>query len=303
MTPLEMTVAAVRRASRLAMAVRAEFSADIVSDKGAGDPVTVADWGAQAIICRALQMHDPTTPIIGEENLELLGRDPATLETVTRFVDRVHPATSTQVAEWISAGSARTHDGRCWTVDPIDGTKGFVRGDQFAIAVALIEDGRPIIAVLGCPAYRGGMLFAAEAGNGSTANDKPIRVSDLRDPSQARLTESVERWTDHSSHDRIAKTLGITKPPLRLDSQVKHGAIAAGHSDILLRLRTDPTYRETVWDHAAGTLIVTEAGGRVTDFDGDEIDFSEAPYLSIARGIVVTNGHLHDATLAAIARD
>ena len=116
--------------------------------------------------------------------------------------------------------------------------------------------------------------------------------------------ESVE--AAHSSHDRhqaIADVLGVTKPSFRIDSQCKYGAVARGQASIYLRLPTSDTYREKIWDHAAGWMVVTEAGGRVSDIHGKDLDFSIGRKLEDNRGVVATNRHLHDAVLASNRRD
>jgi 3'(2'), 5'-bisphosphate nucleotidase len=131
----------------------------------------------------------------------------------------------------------------------------------------------------------------------------PIRVTALDDPSAARFVESVESGhSDHAAHESLARALGINRPSVRLDSQAKYGAVARGDAAIYLRLPSpkSPDYRERIWDHAAGAIIVEEAGGRVTDALGAELDFSQGRKLESNRGIVASNGHLHPAILRAI---
>ncbi len=100
----------------------------------------------------------------------------------------------------------------------------------------------------------------------------------------------------------MVHALGITQPSLRLDSQAKYGVVARGDAAIYLRLPSPrtPEYRERIWDHAAGALIVEEAGGRVTDALGTDLDFSRGRQLSQNRGIVVSNGFLHSVILDEI---
>jgi len=86
---------------------------------------------------------------------------------------------------------------------------------------------------------------------------------------------------------------------LRVDSQAKYAMVARGDAEIYLRLpRGD--YVENIWDHAAGKILVEEAGGTVTDLTGRPLDFSHGPKLSENRGIVATNGRFHDQVIAAI---
>jgi len=87
-----------------------------------------------------------------------------------------------------------------------------------------------------------------------------------------------------------------------MDSQAKYSVMAAGDGDLLFRLLTkaQPDYREKIWDHAAGSLIIEEAGGRVSDLMGRPLDFTQGRSLTNNVGIVATNGHLHETALHAI---
>ena len=203
--------------------------------------------------------------------------------------------------------------GRFWTLDPIDGTKGFLRGDQYAVALALIEDGQVRLGVLGCPSLplvslqgQGGSLFVAVRGQGSAirgidrAEERKIRVADIANPSEALFCESFE--SAHSSHDdmgEIVKLLGVRRPPLRMDSQAKYGILARGDGTVYLRLPTKKAYVEKIWDHAAGCILVEEAGGKVTDLTGKPLDFSQGKTLVKNKGVIATNGKLHEVVLSA----
>jgi 3'(2'), 5'-bisphosphate nucleotidase len=96
--------------------------------------------------------------------------------------------------------------------------------------------------------------------------------------------------------------LGVQADPVPMDSQAKYAVLAAGGGDVILRLLSPsrPDYREKVWDQAAGSIVVEEAGGRVSDLDGKPLDFSHGRTLATNRGVLVTNGPLHDAFLAGL---
>ena len=133
------------------------------------------------------------------------------------------------------------------------------------------------------------------------ARDGNIRVNEQTDPGLIRFCESVE--AAHSSHGdaaRIADHLAITAPPARLDSQAKYAVVARGEAEAYLRLPRDSQYREKIWDHAAGLLVVTEAGGRVTDIFGNDLDFSLGYRLEKNRGVVATNTPVHENVLGSI---
>jgi 3'(2'), 5'-bisphosphate nucleotidase len=118
---------------------------------------------------------------------------------------------------------------------------------------------------------------------------------------EARFCESVE--SGHSDQDesaRIAALLGITSEPFRIDSQCKYATVARGDASIYLRMPTRADYREKIWDHAGGKLIVEAAGGTVTDINGRPLDFSHGRTLQENRGIVATSGNIHARVIDAI---
>lgn len=320
---IEFASQAVQVASQLVRSVQAEMLGESLT-KDDRSPVTVGDFVAQAVVARLLASHDSDIALVGEESAAAL-RDPAnraTLDRITGFVTRTFPdATNDLVCQWIDRGNDDAR-GRFWTLDPIDGTKGFLRGDQYAVALALIDGGEVQLGVLGCPNLAAnatadiggpGTLFLARRGEGSWAADlaapfagswQRIHVSDLDDPSQARLLRSVEAGHTHGGHiDQIAERLRVAAEPVRMDSQAKYAALAAGGGDAILRLISPsrPNYREKIWDQAAGSIVVEEAGGRVTDLDGKRLDFRQGTTLDANRGVLVSNARLHEPLLAAIA--
>lgn len=323
---LRFALDAVRKASALVKTVQAELVTAALT-KDDRSPVTVADYAAQALIGRLLDDAFPDDPLVGEEDSTGL-RTPeqaVVLERIVAFTGRVLPdATPEAVCRWIDRGSADSGE-RYWTVDPIDGTKGFVRGDQYAVALALVEGGVVQLGVLGCPNLDveylrsdgkteltggGGTLAAAARGEGTWIADlgggdfSRARVSDRTDPARARLLRSFE--TAHTNTGKIGELverLGVTASPVGLDSQAKYALLAAGRGDLLVRLLSSrqPDYREKVWDQAAGSIVVEEAGGRITDLHGSPLDFTAGRTLARNRGLLASNGLLHAAALAALA--
>jgi HAL2 family 3'(2'),5'-bisphosphate nucleotidase len=312
----EVAVGAVREAARLCRAVGAEISPEVLAKKDKS-PVTVADFGSQALIARALGEAFPDDPIIAEEDSAEL-RQPegaAILDQVLRHVRAVRAGGDTldavEVCRWIDRGGTSAYCDRFWTLDPIDGTKGFLRGEQYAVALALVLHGEVVVAALACPgldavfyAVRGEGAFVVPMEAEAEGEHQPpvqIRVGDRDDPAAVRFCESVE--SGHSAHGdaaSVADRLGITAAPLRMDSQAKYAVVARGEADIYLRLPTRADYREKIWDHAAGALIVDEAGGTVTDIHGQPLEFRHGRELIANRGVIVTNGRLHDRVLEAI---
>jgi 3'(2'), 5'-bisphosphate nucleotidase len=314
----QVAVAAVRQAAQLCETVRQTLVPEAI-EKNDKSPVTVADFGAQAIICRALAEAFPQDAVVGEEDAADL-RQPemaGPLATVTAQVQQ-HLATATaeDVLTWIDHGNGAVSS-RYWTLDPIDGTKGFLRGDQYAIALALVENGDLKVGVLGCPylSFDGGergLLFVAVRGEGavmmplSGGEPQPLQVVQDPQSAQFRFVESVESGHgNQSQQSAMAQAVGIQSPSMRMDSQAKYAAVAAGQAALYLRLPSPktPDYREKIWDHAAGTLVVQEAGGCVTDMNGKPLDFSKTARFEDNRGVVVSNGTIHAAVLAALAAE
>ncbi len=283
--------------------------------KGDHSPVTVADFATQAVVAAALTDSLGPLTMVGEEAAaELREPDNAALrDGVVELVrgERGADVTHDEVLAWIDLGGADGGSGRYWTLDPIDGTKGFLRGDQYAIALALIEDGEVVLGVLGCPNLPNadgsrGAVFAAAGGScsawyGGAHDPVPVRVSVPGSISEARFCESVESGhSDHGHAAQIAERLGITAPPHRIDSQCKYGAVARGDASIYLRLPTRADYREKIWDHAAGKFVVEQAGGRVTDVTGRPLDFRHGRTLAGNSGVIATEGSLHDQVVDAV---
>ena len=316
-TELAVAVSAVETASRLCIDVRSRTTTLEAVVKSDRSPVTVADFGSQAVMTLALAKAFANDLILAEEEAATLHLQTGLLENVR---DVVAPFTGRLTHEQLLAAVGRGSAappaaGRFWTMDPIDGTKGFLRNDQFAVALALIEDGKVVLGVLGCPVYAigadvaGGMLFYAvkddEAYERPLAGGKsvPLTACGAGVITRMRFCESLEpAHADHATHRRIAEILGIDRPPLRMDSQAKYGAIARGDADIYLRLPRDRDYREKIWDHAAGSFLVEQAGGTVTDFEGKSLDFSAGRHLANLPGIIACNREVHEPVLQAVRK-
>ncbi|KAI7329981.1 3'(2'),5'-bisphosphate [Hortaea werneckii] len=119
--------------------------------------------------------------------------------------------------------------------------------------------------------------------------------------SDATFCESVE--AGHSSQGdaaTIAQKLGITKPSVRMDSQAKYASIARGAGDLYLRLPVRKDYVEKIWDHAAGDLIVREAGGQVTDVEGKRLNFSLGRTLKENKGVIAAPKEVHGRVIQAV---
>jgi 3'(2'), 5'-bisphosphate nucleotidase len=314
---LSAALEAVRGAARVCRAVQERLITRDTLEKRDKSPVTVADFASQAIVCRHLELAFPSDAVVGEEGSAELRRpeNAALLASVVGAVEEEIGAAagSPRALAWIDRGGADARAARYWTLDPIDGTKGFLRREQYAVALSLIEHGEVVAGVLGCPSLDDGaggtgVLLAAVRGQGTrefplwrAGEERVVRVSQIASMASARFCESVE--AEHSDQDesaKIAARLGITAPPLRMDSQCKYGAVARGDASIYLRMPTRADYREKIWDHAAGMLVVEEAGGAVSDVDGKSLDFRHGRTLAQNRGVVATVGGIHARVIEAI---
>ena len=312
--------------ARVAAGICHNIQAELVdpSQKQGREPVTVADYASQALIGNALAENYPEDGVLSEERSEefMLLLDDNQRALVQRFVtDAVGGYVfEEQVCAWLDFGKQQHDAERMWIVDPIDGTKGFLRRQHYCVAISLLVGGEPVLGVLASPGFYSdeadppddpGALIYAQQGAGAYIEplaggpSTPIQVSTVIDPREARLLTSYEfGHTDMSFFDRVIQTLGRgpDAPRRGLDSQDKYGMVAAGMGDVYLRVVPEPDFREKLWDHAAGYAIVSEAGGRMTDLRGQRIDWTAGSRMLHNRGVLVTNRFLHNDILAAIDR-
>ena len=315
---LEAGLEAVRAACKVCVRVQADLIHAGTLEKGDKSPVTVADFAAQAVVCGVLAERCPDVPVVGEEGSAELreGAHRGLLDQVAAHAG-MRPAEALEAIDRGGFDPATAANGdprrdRYWALDPIDGTKGFLRGEQYAVALGLIEGGAVVGGVLGCPNLDGGLVLVAVKGAGAfrhavegTDHDphhgQRVRVSDRSEPAALRVCESVE--SGHTKQDAAAEVvarLGVTADPVRMDSQCKYAAVAMGVADAYLRLPTRPGYVERIWDHAAGVAVLEEAGGAVTDAGGKPLDFSRGRGLDDNRGVIATNGPCHGEVVAAV---
>ncbi|HEX9793453.1 MAG TPA: inositol monophosphatase family protein [Planctomycetota bacterium] len=317
---LEVACEAGRAAARVCRAVLTEAPANPEAMSKLGkEPVTVADYGSQAVILRAIAAAFPDHGVIAEEgsaHLRASAGDKASAQIVRVVGEALgEPADFEQVCAWIDhQGSGGTEF--TWCVDPIDGTKGFLRREQFAVAIGLLRGGKPWAGVLVCPHLPvhasnadgpRGVLFAAVAGHGTTVAPLsrgaaiPARASEHTGADRVRVLGSVEsEHGDPALVRAVIDHLGLRGGMVRIDSQAKYACVARGDAEVYLRPRSRPDYREKVWDHAAGVIVCEEAGGKVTDLDGKPLDFTFGRTLQDNRGVLATNGYLHTRVLASL---
>lgn len=313
MTDLSPIIQAVEHGAQLCRKIQADGVQSHA--KGDASPVTTADYGTQAIICRALSLHFPDDAVVAEEGskayLELVSPDiRATLPTL--LADILGESVSeADVLRWLDYGQDRPRNGRTWVIDPIDGTVGFVSGRYYSICVSYMEAYQPTGAVIGLPRSPidengtilhtdGDGLFARPMGS---TDDRRVQASGRQDVASLRILDSIKLPADEqATATHVRDVAGLSAATVELyDSQLKYAMIAAGYGDVFVRMprdiSLDPHY---IWDHLTGAALIKAGGGRITSIDGQPLDFSQGDSLPHT-GFIASNGDasLHDTLLKA----
>lgn len=238
--------------------------------KGPGDPVTRADREANDIICGALEAAFPGEAILAEESV---------------------PAGADEVARLVAAE-------RVWYVDPVDGTREFAdRNGEFAVMIGLAVHGRAALGVLVLPVT--GEALLGRVGHAAILEDasgarRALAVSGVRDPREATIV--VSRSHRPAIVDPVVERLAIRRVVPCGSVGVKVSRIVSGAADLYVHGGGGAKR----WDTCAPEAVLVAAGGRFSDLAGEPIDYA-SPDLRLHRGIVATNGALHDAVLAVTA--
>ena len=252
---LNFAIQTAREAGRI---LSEKFGRVEVSHKGDIDLVTEADLAAERLIIERISGHFPRHAILSEEAGDV----------------RVHG----------SEGSAWK-----WIVDPLDGTTNYAHGyPVFCVSIGLEHEGRIVAGVVHDPTRD--ETFAAERGLGATLNGRPVRVSDTDDLNRALVCTGFPY--DVRGRDDFARH--FTNFIRRAQSIRRDGSAALDLAYVACG-RFDAFYEDGLrpWDVAAGTLLVEEAGGRVTHYDGSAFDTYTPP-------LAASNGLIHDALLGVL---
>ncbi len=237
--------------------------------KAPGNPVTAADHAANALILEQLHRHFSGEAVLAEESdddMSRLGHDVV------------------------------------WMVDPLDGTKEFIkRNGEFSIMIGLVEQGRPILGAVLQPAppsgVKPGALYSGAAGLGAWlslgGSERPIRVSAIAQPSQMRMIASRSHFDERV--DQVRKKLGIHEILRSGSVGLKCGAIATGACELYIH----PSSKVSLWDSGAPAAILTAAGGVMTDLRGEPLDY-ESVHVGHPHGLLASHGRLHDQIVAVI---
>jgi HAL2 family 3'(2'),5'-bisphosphate nucleotidase len=311
----------LREASVLARMIQ-DGMVDPALEKSDRSPVTVADIAVQALLGYHLSERIPGAALIAEESSSMLTGEAGMriAAAAAGFISSIVPEFRGQSFRTLLDYGTGCEKPGYWVLDPIDGTKGFLRKNQYAVALSYLNKGNVKLGALACPrlapesparfsSAATGSIYIAVKGQGAfwTGDQEKdwrrLHVSETKNPSRAVIMRSFEPGhTDGSNIDRITEKLGTEAEPLRVDSQVKYALLALGKGDVYLRIPSPatPDYVEKIWDHAAGKLIVEEAGGKVSDISGNPLDFSRGRFLDQNKGVIGTNGPLHTPVLKAL---
>ena len=303
--------------------------------KSDASPVTVADFCSQAIVLKHLKANFPNDIFLAEESSDSL-----TLDVTNQIIESLRDDKDLQkeyfLKECIDLGQTffdtpKEERSRVWCLDPIDGTKGFLRNEQYCVALALLEEGVPTIGILACPNLpfdysskmtSGGCIFVACKGEGSyqLSMEKGKMIQKLEhstssssyDLSLARFCVNVEQsFADPEGkckemakilHGSLDNETGDILYVTRMDSQAKYGVVARGDAEFYVRL-PKPDYKDWIWDVAPGVLLLEEIGGVVTDTEGNALDFSVGAKLESTGILGARTLELHDALLDAYRRN
>ncbi|CAH0049511.1 unnamed protein product [Clonostachys solani] len=334
--------AAVLRAALLTKKIQEKARGVAKGDKS---PVTEADFAAQALMISALQDAFPKDSFVGEEDSTVLRANEQLLQEVYKHVasapDVANPETGSKFAKpsdhedmlsLIDRGGKGTGgpNGRFWGMDPVDGTKTFLLGHQYAISLALIENGQQVVGVLCCPNLKLrngrvveesvdkdglGIMLSAVKGKGvsvrylSRSPELPqaTRLERLRGPAELKDLHIVDSRSStalrHDVVEQLAEKFGASYPGTEVwSSHVRYATLILGGGDAQVRVPARPGLPVYIWDHAGTQLIFTEAGGKITDLDGKPMDFSAGRELSNNRGMIIAREAVHADILSGISQ-
>ncbi|KAL3345439.1 hypothetical protein AABB24_024414 [Solanum stoloniferum] len=339
---LEAAVDVVERACRLCVDVKKSlFSSDgRILEKNDQTPVTIADFGVQALVSLEDSAFLRSNNLVGSvvdvvKDKATLG-DEVTEDNILKAIDRGGKDA------YVFAPEPATY----WILDPIDGTRGFVKGSEalYVVGLALVVEGKIVLGVMGCPNWhedcsdnsiigvqenqssRSGIIMVSHVGCGTWTK----RLSDILS------NESPHTWTRCSVDScQMVQGARVTIPesqtwkslPLsglfdaKTDSEnigegnilllsaccgslCKYLMVASGRASVYIQGKKATSIIK-VWDHAVGIICVHEAGGKVTDWEGSSLDFAadqtERRLIFPSGGVLVTNGSLHSKIIGMVS--
>jgi 3'(2'), 5'-bisphosphate nucleotidase len=339
---LEVAIAAVQAAARLTQHVINSKDKGFV-EKNDATLVTVADFASQALLMATIKAAFPGDLIVGEEDASQLREDPALQDEVYALLQWLGtseeeegrdgwkvPESRDRMCDLLDEGgsSSPSRSGRTWIFDPVDGTKTYIRGELYAINVALLEDGKQSVSVVGCPNL--GIDAKAPIVNGDISPSgiiafgvkdhgayvRPIegRPEDVEIRKLPQISPDLtsadlrlvtcETLNDSSLpgvHEAIAARVGTPYPGSDLLPWVlRWTALALGLGNTTVWVYRRLERRGKIWDHAGAMLLFEETGGRVTDVHGGDIDVTAGRTMTDNFGFVGAPRGLHSQVLGAV---
>lgn len=347
---LDLALSAVHNASILTKSVLRSLKNHVSAETKADDsPVTIADFAAQALLISAIHAIYPEDEFLGEESADALRDNAVLADRVWDLVLRAKqlhakraqsgaaqgegrtdnaalpgaaqmlafPSSKEEMFELIDRGGkgVQTGRGRVWVMDPVDGTATFMQGQQYAVCLCLLVEGKQAVGVIGCPnlafevdgalgqsrvhedlvdeegygvvlsAVKGQGTYVRQMTESGWGHERKVELSTLPEKKLEELNfvESTLGKTSLSQaeHKAVCEQLGAQWPGTVIwAQQVKHVALALGSTDVMVRIPKTADRFTCVWDHAGGHILYTEAGGVIKDFNGGDIDFAQGRHIA-----------------------
>jgi len=262
-------------------------------------PVTLADFTTQIYIISRIKELFPNDRIIAEESL-IDSLDKNIESQIRKCFQYLHIGEIDDLKEALNYRGPNSN--RQWTIDPIDGTKGYQEGLSYATGIGFIDQSDLIMSVIGIPNYneKGLAIFVAEKDQGAKAsygnrNFIPIKVSKQKDLRSSKMCHSLHY--DKPWVMKFAEISGI-KNLVQMDSMAKFCMVADGSADLYIKPMS--VTRSFIWDFLPGDLMVKEAGGIVTDLNLNFLKYKDEKCIISSEGIVASNLILHDEILNII---
>lgn len=274
---IQLSKEALSQATTLCQLLQKKLEEKSVRKKADQSFVSVADFASQILISSHIQREFPNDAILAEEEASLLLQDPELFDQVLQALEQVGLNFNQQeILNLLDRQRKGKSKERFWALDPIDGTAGFVKNTHYAIALALIENGSVCTAALCCPNLEKDFplnqnpLYAAVRGQGTYCQERKIQVQSSNRESIICVSPNPQHSSLEAAQE-LAKNLHSKQKFLPVHGQCKYALLIEGLADVYHRKPLDSSYREKIWDHAAGYLLLKEAGGLSTDIRNNEL--------------------------------
>ncbi|WP_348663175.1 inositol monophosphatase family protein [Chlamydia vaughanii] len=271
-----------------------------------GSFVTPADYAVQYCLQKKLLTSFPHIPFVGEEVLDPI-EDSHKISKILEFVHKLDPkATPDDLLEILTP--TKDISSLYWLVDPIDGTSGFIKNRFFAMALSLIHEDQPILAVMACPStdphtfkiYSAAKNCGTSLFGTATHSRRLLKSGEV---ATGRFCEASLAARNQQHHTTRLLSLALPGQPqaYRVDSQYKYAMVAEGSVDFFIRYPFAISHARA-WDHAPGAFLVEEAGGVVSDIFGHALNYRRESFSLENHPIILASGseQIHNNTLEVL---